>query len=128
MSFTEKEQKVFEAMFWKVCSNKTNKEKLYALGNLLFELTGNVNLRMWLSGLEAELDKHRWRPVSERTPKVGKKVLAFNKHTSDYAVGEYENNNRWVNPVTGIGLFFVTHWKPIFLPNEKQPSGDGADD
>ena len=54
MAFTKKEQKVFEDMFWEVCDSKckSNKEKLEKLAVLLFELTGNVNLRMWLFGLE----------------------------------------------------------------------------
>ena len=54
MPFTKKEQKTFEDMFWNVCDAKckTNKEKLEKLADLLFELTGNVNLRMWLFGLK----------------------------------------------------------------------------
>lgn len=51
---TEKEQKTFEDMFWKVCNSKepSNKSKLGKLADLLFELTGNVNLKMWLSSLK----------------------------------------------------------------------------
>ncbi len=54
MTFTKKEQETFEQMFWDVCEAKTksNKEKLEKLADLLFELTGNVNLRMWLFNLE----------------------------------------------------------------------------
>ena len=53
MPFTKVEQKTFEDMFWKVCDSevKTNKERLEKLADLLFDMTGNVNLRMWLFGL-----------------------------------------------------------------------------
>ncbi len=54
MSLTKKEQKRFEDMFWEICKTKceNNKGKLEKLADLLFELTGNVNLRMWLSRLK----------------------------------------------------------------------------
>lgn len=54
MPFTTKEQKTFEDMFWEVCDAecKNNKGKLERLADLLFKLTGNVNLRMWLFGLK----------------------------------------------------------------------------
>ena len=54
MPFTKKEQKVFEQMFWDVSDSKckSNKAKLEKLADLLFELTGNVNLRMWLFNLK----------------------------------------------------------------------------
>ena len=54
MPFTKQEQRDFEQMFWDVCQKptKTNKKKLESLADLIFELTGNVNLRMWLSGLK----------------------------------------------------------------------------
>ena len=54
MSFTKKEQQTFEKMFWDVFNEKTktNKERLELLADLLFELTGNVNLRMWLFNLK----------------------------------------------------------------------------
>ena len=54
MPFTKKEQRIFEKMFWDVCDleSKTDKGKLEKLADLLFELTGNVNLRMWLFGLK----------------------------------------------------------------------------
>lgn len=54
MPFTEKEQSQFEKMFWDVCDAecKSNKGKVEKLADLLFDLTGNVNLRMWLFGLK----------------------------------------------------------------------------
>ena len=54
MNFTKKEQETFDKMFGNVCDKKTktNKEKLELLADLLFELTGNVNLRMWLFNLK----------------------------------------------------------------------------
>ena len=53
MPFTAEEQKTFDDMFWAVLDRtaKNNKEKLEHLADLLFDLTGNVNLRMWLFGL-----------------------------------------------------------------------------
>jgi len=56
MPLTVKEQKTFERLFWKVIrrSAKTNKERLEHLADLLFELTGNVNLRMWLFSLKVK--------------------------------------------------------------------------
>jgi len=59
MAFTEKEQKRFEQMFWDVCNArcKSNKEKLEKLADLLFKLTGNVNLRMWLFSLNVRNER-----------------------------------------------------------------------
>ena len=56
MPFTKKEQKDFEQMFWDVCEAETesNKKKLEKLADLLFNLTGNVNLRMWLFNLKVK--------------------------------------------------------------------------
>ena len=56
MALTKKEQKLFEDMFWEVCDDevKSNKERLEKLADLLFELTGNANLRMWLWSLETK--------------------------------------------------------------------------
>lgn len=49
-----KEQGIFEERLWKICNSKAknNKAKLEKLADLLFDLTGNVNLRMWLSNLK----------------------------------------------------------------------------
>ncbi len=63
----------------------------------------------------AELNSYLWIPVSERLPDKSEQALAFNQFTLDVAVGKYEGDNRWVNPVTGIWLFQTTHWKPIIL-------------
>ena len=54
MPFTKKEQKTFEDMFWRTlgAKAKNNKARLEKLADLLFELTGNVNLRMWMAGLK----------------------------------------------------------------------------
>jgi hypothetical protein len=54
MPLTVEEQEQFEDMFQKVLDApvKSNKEKMEKLSDLLFELTGNVNLRMWLSKLK----------------------------------------------------------------------------
>lgn len=51
---TKKEQKEFESMFQEILGRKhmAKKRKLDLFADLLFELTGNVNLQMWFSGLE----------------------------------------------------------------------------
>lgn len=51
MPLTEKEQKRFEKMFHDMLDVKglSDKQKLKRLSNLLFELTGNVNLAQWLN-------------------------------------------------------------------------------
>lgn len=49
------EQKTFEQMFWDVVDADVKpKEKLDMLADVLFELTGNVNLRMWLFRLKVK--------------------------------------------------------------------------
>ncbi|KKN77275.1 hypothetical protein LCGC14_0362530 [marine sediment metagenome] len=58
-----------------------------------------------------------WISVTPETmPEVNGKYLVFNQCTLDFAVGKYNGNNYWVNPVTGVWLFEVTHWQPIELP------------
>ena len=71
-----------------------------------------------ISTLKAALEVHRWIPVAERLPDSSKQVLAFNLHTGDHAVAKHTRDNFWINPVTGVWLFHVTHWKPIQLPKE----------
>ena len=46
--FTKKEQKQFEDIFEAVLSEKSDVARLRSLGDVIFEMTGNVNLRMWL--------------------------------------------------------------------------------
>lgn len=48
---TKKEQKQFEDMFDKLLKIKSNKIFMDKLADLLFEMTGNVNLRMRLFNL-----------------------------------------------------------------------------
>ena len=43
-----KEQKQFEDIFEAVLSEKSDVARLRSLGDVIFEMTGNVNLRMWL--------------------------------------------------------------------------------
>lgn len=49
MPLTDKEQRVFEALFTEVMEQKSHADFLEALGDVLLECTGNVNLKMRLS-------------------------------------------------------------------------------
>ena len=44
--FTKKEQKQFEDIFEAVLSEKSDVARLRSLGDVIFEMTGNVNLRI----------------------------------------------------------------------------------
>jgi hypothetical protein len=79
--------------------------------------------------LKAELEKHRWIPVEERTPEIkpmqSEWVLATDGKKADL-VYYYDYTGRRSEPgyATGKGWYIlnqlgkVTHWKPITLPEE----------
>ena len=63
--------------------------------------------------LQAELDKHRWIPVTERLPKIGQEVLLYSV--------KFEGSKLcvliwWREALEELVEF--THWKPITLPEE----------
>jgi len=70
--------------------------------------------------LQAELDKHRWIPVSERVPENNECVFITIKHMADtwgFLAWYSPTKVKWEfydNMVKGE----VTHWKPIILPKE----------
>ncbi len=74
--------------------------------------------------LQAELDKHRWIPVSERLPvNIATVWILLNAKATDSlspSMGFYgENENGWEWEILGVGILDeVTHWKPIILPKE----------
>ncbi len=70
---------------------------------------------------EAELDKHRWIPVSERLPKDDHQVWIL------YDISEYTYNAYYDSVYNNWHIFDYsggykkaedkpTHWKPIILP------------
>ena len=68
--------------------------------------------------LKAELEKHRWIPVSERLPKDSYRILAFGEDGYGYKIVaaitydlEFEKFRILKN---------VTHWKLIILPKSKE--------
>jgi hypothetical protein len=52
MALTKKEQRAFEEMFEEVQAVQPDSRFLQKLGDLIFEMTGNVNLRMRIHLLE----------------------------------------------------------------------------
>lgn len=92
-------------------------------GNMLLESQAEVEQ------LKAELEKHRWIPISERLPeRLPKKGYSQNVWVSDgkrvteaWYVYEscFEHHNYWASDYHKRPLWLekdVTHWKPIILP------------
>lgn len=81
--------------------------------NALTELVGTeTRLKTKIAELEAELEKHRWVPVSERLPEDGDRVLVFH---SDWGI-----NFGWCKSPQWSTEFLVetipTHWRYITPP------------
>ncbi len=76
------------------------------------------SLEMKVKQLQAELEKHRWIPVSERLPeeKECDEILFINEGLVE--AGEFKNGLFWDN--NGRSFDKVTHWKPIYLPPEDE--------
>jgi len=55
MTLTKREQKVFEDMFWDISDIHLDDIFMDKLADLIFEMTGNVNLRMRLFGIAQKL-------------------------------------------------------------------------
>lgn len=65
--------------------------------------------------LQAELEKHRWIPVSERLPDQDTQVIVATKN--EPFVGVYCSlRKEFVGNLGGVVYNNVTHWKPIILP------------
>ena len=61
MPLTKKEQKTFEKMFHEITDVHTDSRFMDKIADLIFEMTGNVNLRMRLFGIAQKLDSKRKR-------------------------------------------------------------------
>ncbi len=94
------------------------------------EVIGKEIERRWQ--LQAELDKHRWIPVSERLPKAENETYFF------VLLGTFASSGRWYNDKTffvpglveevqSCGDEGITHWKPIISPDQALQDTDGED-
>ena len=69
--------------------------------------------------LEAEREKNRWIPVSERLPEKDIDCLCFEgKFAGLGYYGRNSNTLRMQWQVNGFVSKYVTHWKPIILPEK----------
>ncbi len=57
MPLTKKEQKSFEDMFWEIINIRPDARFIDKLADLVFDVTGNVNMRMRLFGIAQKLEK-----------------------------------------------------------------------
>ena len=57
MPLTVKEQKTFEDMFWEIADTHPDSKFMDKLAELIFDLTGNVNLRMRFFSMAQKLSK-----------------------------------------------------------------------
>ena len=83
-----------------------------------YYIRNNSNEGCWqckVDKLQAELEKHRWIPVSERPPENIKDVLALRYSTWNRAYYDKETQ-KWYDASTNLCLDKVTHWMPIILP------------
>ncbi len=68
--------------------------------------------------LQAELDKYRWIPVSERLPKNANAVLLVWRNY--FYIGCCRGGKFYI---AGELYTEVTHWKPIILPEQAKKGG-----
>lgn len=68
--------------------------------------------------LQAELEKYRWIPVSERLPENANAVLLYcdKMIATGYFSGEWQIHN--TKTPRGYYQHKITHWKPIILPEQ----------
>ena len=91
------------------------------------------NLRREIKQLQAELEKHRWIPVSERLPELlidiphrhsNDLLLVYEtlENTNTVVIGCYDEENGWVIYSSHQRPIYyqnqITHWKPIILPED----------
>lgn len=79
----------------------------------------NDKLHEQIKKLEAQLEQHRWIPVTERLPENIADVFILTAEGSGGVgtYGEDENGYRWERLDYSINLN-ITHWKPIKYPKE----------
>ncbi len=77
-----------------------------------------------IAELEAQLEQHRWIPVTERLPENVATVFIFTGEGRGGVgfYGEDETGYIWERLDHAINLK-ITHWKPIYLP-EKDLTND----
>ena len=61
MALTKCEQQVFEDMFWEISDIHPDTMFMDRLADLIFEMTGNVNLRMRLFAIAQKLSGSEFR-------------------------------------------------------------------
>ena len=59
MPLTEREQKTFDGMFLEIMDTHPDSRFMDKLADLVFETTGNVNLRMRLFGIAQKLSRKK---------------------------------------------------------------------
>ena len=76
--------------------------------------------------LQAELDKHRWIPVSEGLPKLKTKVWIASETgftVGSYSVFAHDNKTKGWFSNGGEEIFPPTYWMPI-IPPEQEKGGE----
>ena len=89
------------------------------VGSIGINVAGKVivmSVEKWHQ-LQADLEKHRWIPVSEKLPKHGCSILACGKDGYGYEICAVVSYNLEFNKFRV--LTDVTHWKPIALPESE---------
>jgi len=60
MPLTKKEQKTFEDMFWEITDVHPDSRFMDKLADLIFDMTGNVNLRMRFYAMAQKMSRRSW--------------------------------------------------------------------
>lgn len=68
MPLTKKEQTTFENMFWEIINIHPDSRFMDKLTDLIFNMTGNVNLRMRLFGIAQKMDSKEKRRRNNAVP------------------------------------------------------------
>ena len=80
-----------------------------------------------IEGLEAELHKHRWIPVSERLPEKGECLVLCEGKIRQVQIRirtDDEDGKMTSCAISDLGCVYlgcdecITHWKPIILPEQ----------
>ncbi len=70
-----------------------------------------------LRQLYVKLEELEWIPVSERLPEEGTYLVLYDDGEQKLIYEACFNNEKWYS-ITGHGISFTTHWKPIILPKQ----------